>query len=365
MAPLRVGLIGNLAQINRFATGNQVVWLCSAYLSVSGLEFLAPLLDTATKVYGVFGAGPLTEPRAIRLLLQRNADIRLFPHSVDSEFHAKCYLGLVGNGEAWTAVGSANLTGRGARGNVELLATMTGPVDAPLFVDLLAWLQELHSCALVPTDGLLESLQYLHEEYRGVTKVIQQVNNQLAATVTRTGGISLQGVEQFQARLHSEMLLTYIRSTQLFASYKLVILGLLLASPDGRLTLSECAQSFHKFYLRLEVSGTLPERRTGHPPPHMLSPRNLSTTDVEALILKEPKRAFRNSNGIVIYGKTASGQYIAIARSLWATLEHESRRAALDAVLDRLGDYYRRHGGSPSNVQQTLLSVIRELSGLL
>lgn len=361
MDGLQVQLTHHLGELNLLAgAGYRKLWLCSAYLSRDGVTAIADLLAAAPTIESIFGAGHLTDPAALRSLQGYGSAIRLVPHDPGgAEFHPKCYLGRRRDGQAWAAVGSANLTGGGAGGNVELLATVTGPGDHPFFADLTDWLEEMRSCALPLTPDLLAAVEHMHAAHRATAREQAVGADPAAAREQLTGALSagdapLVTARELVQRLHRQVLLQYVRTTKVFASYKLVILGLLLRTRHGRLSLSECARRFHAFYLALAAAGQQPERGTGHPPPDMLHPQRLDQETVERLLLKKPRRAFHNTGRVVVFTGTPPGTEVAVPRPLWVATSPALRRVAFAAVVERLAAYYLRHTGTARAVRAAL-----------
>lgn len=361
MADLAVGLANNLQQVNRFAAAPTAeLWLCSAYVNDQGVTAMAPLLRSSGSARALLGAGPLTDPAALRSLeTTYRSDVRLVPHGGGSEFHPKCYLGLRRDGSAWAAVGSANLTGRGAGENVELLATVEGAADHPFFTDLTDWLAEVESFALKLTPDLLAALEEVRRAYGPLSDATAQASQDLAAALQAQapGSDALTTARALVDRLQREALLQYIQSTRLFASYKLVILGLLLKTVDGRLGLSECARRFQAFYLGLEAAGVQPERGTGVPPPLMLRPSRLAPAQVEQLLMDAPRTAFHGTGGVVLFREGGPEVRVMIARSLWRATDQPSREEAFGVVLQRLEEYYLQHVGSLRAVRAALVAA--------
>lgn len=360
MDGLAVQLTHHLGELNLLAgAGHTKLWLCSAYLSRDGVTAIADLLAAAPTIESVLGAGHLTDPAALRSLQGYRSAIHLVPHDPGgAEFHPKCYLGRRRDGQAWAAVGSANLTGGGAGGNVELLATVTGPGDHPFFADLTDWLEEMRSCALPLTPDLLAAVEQMHGAHRAAAReqaagadpaaVREQLTGALSA-----GGTPLVTARELVQRLHRQVLLQYVRTTKVFASYKLVILGLLLRTRHGRLSLSECARRFHTFYLALAAAGQQPERGTGHPPPDMLHPQRLDQEAVERLLMKEPRRAFHNTGRVVFTGTPPRAE-VAVPRPLWVATSPTLRQVAFAVVVERLEQYYLSHTGTARAVRAAL-----------
>lgn len=370
MEGLTVGLIRHLGDLNQFAHGrNRELWLCSAYVTREGLAAIGDLLASAEEVHAIFGAGPLTDPEALQELQQRGTAVGLILHSPGAEFHPKCYMGIRADGQAWAVVGSANLTGRGAGANVELLVTVTGSQDHPFMADLRDWLQEVERFSAPLTSDLLQSLHQVHTAYVQAAAVADAAQAEmlrvLAASccAARTGGTetmprpSTAGAAELARRLNEHALVHYIQTTRLFASYKLVILGLLLQAPNGRLTLSECAWRFHMFYLTLQAAGQQPERASGSPPPLMLHPDRLTQAEVERLLLQEPRQAFHRSGRVVVFQNDGRGWEVFIARPLWVATTGSGRERALAAVLDRLEAYYLTQTGSARAVREALVEA--------
>jgi hypothetical protein len=230
------------------------------------------------------------------------------------------------------------------------MAMVTGPVDHAFFGDLTEWLQEIRSFSLDLSPEILQFVSQAHQAYQAVAASVE-------ANVTLPPR-AFSGLKRLSDRVHQEALLTYIKTTRLFASYKLVMLALLLHAPHGRLHLSECARRFHHFYLELDEAGVQPERSTGNPPPRMLTPRLCSPPDVERLLLDAPREAFANTGGIVVYTSTKDGFTVSIARPLWRAMAPNSTAKAFAALLDRLEEYYQSHVGTSRFVRDILERLV-------
>ncbi|MGE5675467.1 MAG: hypothetical protein ACM3XM_16595 [Mycobacterium leprae] len=341
MDGLEIGLAYSIGQVNRFAVpGLTELWVCSAHLSQAGAAGIAPLLDSARQLKAVIGAGPMTDPAAVRALLARGVDLRLFPYFPDAEFHLRCYMGRLKSGRAWAAVNLAD---------AEPLTTVCGKADHPFFRDLSDWLLEVQSYALLPTVDLLHAVAEMYAVYQSVAA---GMDSSLPDGASWQKG--LQHAREFISQLHQEALCRYVAETQLVASDKLVILGLLLSAPEGRLALSECARRFQAFYCGLQAGGLQPERSTGNPPPLMRHPLACPPEVVEQLVYDARRTAFRNTNRVVIYQEGPHGTELAIARPLWSASTEETRRTAYLRLLDRLELYYEVHVGSAIGVRRMM-----------
>jgi len=141
----------------------------------------------------------------------------------------------------------------------------------------------------------------------------------------------------------------YVTKTHLFASYKLVVLAMLVRAPSGGMPLSECARRFHSFYLHLYQKNLQPERATGNPPPLLLHPERLTTGQVGEILLKEPKRAFRTRD-VVVFRPDQGGYRVFISRLVWGGSGKEEFDAA-----------YVRYTGSHQHVRSALEEASAEI----
>lgn len=220
---LTVGLIRHLGDLNQFVHGHiRELWLCSAYVTREGVAAIADLLASAEEVHAIFGAGPLTDPEALRVLQQRGAAVGLVLHSPGAEVHPKCYIGIRADGQAWAAVGSANLTGGGAGANVELLVTITGSRSHPFMADLRDWLQEIESFSAPLTPDFLQALHQVHTAHVQAAPVADAAQADLLSALGESvsaareeGGATVPRsitatAAELARRLHEEALVHYI-----------------------------------------------------------------------------------------------------------------------------------------------------------
>lgn len=361
----------HLGDLNRFARGKtREFWFYAAYVTWKEVAAVRDLIASAEKVHGIFGACPLTDPEALRELQQRGAVVGLIRLCPGTELQPEWYMGIGADGQAWAALGSANLTGRGAGADVELLVTVTGSQDHPFMADLRDWLQEVERFSAPLTSDLLQALHQVQRAHAlaapatdpdqaDMLNVLAESGSEARQEQAETMPRSLTATAaELARRLHEEALVHYIRTTRLFASYKLVVLGLLLQAPDGRLTLSECARRFHRFYLTLQAAGQQPERASGSLPPAMLHPERLTQAEVESLLLQEPRQAFHRSGRVVVFHNDGQGWEVFIARPLWVATAGSGRERTLAAVLERLEAYYLTHTGSARAVRQALVGGV-------
>lgn len=346
MSSLKVSLAHSLKEVVRRLGSRKLdeLWICSAYIRKDGVQAVRPLLK-ARHIRAVLGAGEQTEPLAVKELSSRHVQVRLVQHTAKSEFHPKCYVGLEQGGEAWAVVGSANLTGRGAEGNVELMTVVEGEATDPYFVMLLEWLGVQYRTGHPATDAIMKGITAMFEA-RGTA-----TTEQLLARKQMEEAFAV--AERDRGR---RSILTYIGSTKLLTSYKLVILGVLLHAPDGRLPLEECANRFQAFYQALQGQGVPPERRLrGGKQIAMITPLEHDLKRVISL-LRGRKDLTIKKRGFVRYHEGATGTQLIAGANLSAA----ERLEAQTALVERLTAYYRDRVGADRAegvIRQALLSV--------
>lgn len=333
MGSLQATLEANLNElVDRFRHTNATeLWICSAYINSGGVEAIRPLLNVAGHVRVVLGAGDQTEPEAVQALLQRTPDVRL-RHVPRAEFHPKCYLGVASDGQAWAAVGSANLTQAGASRNVELMTVVEGPAAHPYFVGLLRWFRQQYRDGHEPTGPIMEAVKTAWDaRERAQSSTGQKSARQLLE----------ERFAQADSKRGSRDVFRYIQKTRLYASYKLVILGTLLQS-GGRLSLEECADRFLAFYQALEKLGLPAERTRGGGRQLLMRTPGGYDRDRVIRLLEGRKGQTITTRGIVRYRETQSGITILTVPSL----SSEEQEDALEALLERLEEYYRIRVGA-------------------
>lgn len=355
MEELHVRLILDVEHLNEWAVApGEVLWLCSPYLTTAGLTALRHLLERAQRTKGLFPASPLIEPEALRALQRLGSDVSLVPQTPESQPLPTCLLSQTSEGQAWAAFGPVLVTPGRKDPIGGLSVAINGVASHPFFADLREWLEETRYHALPLTPELLAGLVNAHP-----SGVIDPSTGWGALEPHLPQALQQQGARLMSLResltgSRSDALLNYVSTTKVFASYKLVILGLLLKSSHGRLSLDECARRFHSFYLSLEAVGAQPERQTGSLLPAMLHPSRLSTLQVVRLLMGEPRKAFQRTGRVVIFREDPTGGDVFVARSLWLASTPHSRQLAFAKVVERLETYYLGHAGSAAAVKPAL-----------
>lgn len=316
------------------------LWLASAYASLGGLQAFAPAIARARRCQATLGVAPATDPAAVRALQRSGVDLRLVQGAEGSIFHPKCYLSRCDDGRVRAAVGSANLTEGGLGRNAELLLVLAGPEDHPLLSELIGYQQEHHAGGAPVTPELLRHLEAIHAAHA-----------QVAAALDLPPPAAPS--QQLGAWFWRECFRRYVAENPLSASYKLVILDLLLATEHGQLPLPELTHRFAAFYRLLAQAGLPPERWTGPKPPLLAGAAAMREPQVRQVLLAEPRRALGHP-GIVLFEPGEAPTLARIGRRYWLALSAEDVAEARGKLRARLRRYYAERVGVRADVVPAL-----------
>lgn len=322
------------------------LWVSSAYTTLKGIGVLRNLVAVSDAKRAILGCNVQTEWKALRKLDEWGVQVQIMPDPPDGIYHPKCLFADPGDGTAWVIAGSANLTEGGLRQNIEAGVRIMGPVSIPAIREARRFFEDLTEAAAPLTPELLEHYREAQEEIRG-TKIRE----------TPTSMASLVGLDRGQAimltpagrRLMQNIdvgrFLHYIRHTKMEASYKMVILPLVLQSEAGRLGILDLARQFSSFYQLLASAGHLPERgrMVMREIQGMSLPRVIST-------LKGAPREALSRPGIVLYSK----ETVEISPKVWDAMSPAHRETARHLAISRLRGYYREHLGYDEDFSRLL-----------
>ena len=334
---MEAGFVRDLSTVLTAGEPLAECWFSSAYTSLKGARSLRRLVTASQESHAILGCNAQTEGAALELLQNWGVEVQIMPDPPDGIFHPKCLYAQTRSGEAWVVAGSANLTEGGLRRNIEAGIQVTGPATLPVIRDARRFFADLHEAAAPLTPDLLS-------HYKAVQQEVQAALRQAAST---SMGHAL-GLDPSQAllltpagrglvrELDASRFHHYITITKMEASYKMVMLPLLLQAPDGRLDLLELARMFAGFYRLLALGGYQPERGR-------ITMRRVSELPLTKVVetLKGAPREALSRPGIVLY----EGGSVLINRQVWAAMSPADRERARGLAVGRLAGYYREHLG--------------------
>jgi hypothetical protein len=283
-------------------------WISSAYTSLKGARALKPLIADSRDKHAILGCNPQTEVTALQVLQDWGVAVQIMPDPPNGIFHLKCLYARGEDGRAWVLAGSANLTEGGLSRNIEAGFKVEGLATQPAIREARKFFDDLAEAAAPLTPDLLLHFKEVQKELRAAMRQAAPaamgsalgMDSSQALLLTPAGRHLVQQVDV--NRFHH-----YIANTKMEASYKMVILPLLLQAPEGRLRLVDLARKFAGFYRLLALGGHEPERgRMAMRRVHELGLKQVMET------LKGAPREALSRLGIVLYD---GGQVEIIGRS--------------------------------------------------
>lgn len=320
--------------------------IASAYTSLHGIRLLKRLIGASEARHAILGCNALTDWQALDWLCSREVDVRLRPEPPGGIFHPKCLYAERADGHAWVLAGSANLTEGGLERNVEGGIRVAGPRDLPVMKEARRFFDDLTETSLPLTTQLLAQFRAAHGQFR---QVAVGVEPGLAAPTLLDPGQALRLTPAGQAltnHLNVHRFFHYIETTRMEASYKMVILPLLLQSAAGRMTMVDLAHGFGRFYALLKTERRVAERKgigMSGAGPGMPLARVLQ-------ILKGAPREALSRSGLVLY----RGDMVEMIRPVWDPMTPADREHARVLAISRLRRYYQEALGLDADYDRLL-----------
>ncbi|HYF76069.1 MAG TPA: phospholipase D family protein [Symbiobacteriaceae bacterium] len=313
------------------------MWLCSAYTSARGARSLKKLITASQEKHAILGCNAQTEGRALEVLQEWGVEVQIMPDPPGGIFHPKCLYARKADGQAWVVAGSANMTEGGFRQNIEAGIKVMGPTTLAVVRDARRFFEDMHEAAAPLTPDLLRQFKAVQEEVRAALRQVASAT--MGAVLGLDASQALLLTPAGRGLIHDVDVLRfhhYIRVTKMEASYKMVILPLLLQAPEGRLEMLDLARMFAGFYRLLVMAGRVPERS----PMKMRDVAALPIEQVVKTLKGAPKEALSRP-GIAVY----QGSGVAINRQIWDAMTEGDREGARGLAVERLAGYYREHLG--------------------
>ncbi len=325
------------------------LWISAAYTSVQGARALRRLITSSRSSHAILGCNAQTEWQALARLEEWGVQVQLMPDPRGGIFHPKCIYAEGEDGRAWVVAGSANLTAGGFGRNIEAGLKVSGPASLKVIRQAREFFAELAESAAPLTPALLEQFKHAQEEIRQTAAAAEH------ASMTQMVGLDPGQVMHLTPAGRALVVnvtvhgfFHYITSTRMEASYKMVILALLLQIDTGQLDLIRLACRFAGFYGLLAARSLPPER----PGIKMQQVRSLTLKAVQDVLRGAPREALTRS-GAVQYTRS----YVEVNRQIWAGLNPGDRERARQLATDRLSGYYRDHFGYAADFSQLLLAT--------
>jgi hypothetical protein len=311
-------------------------WVSSAYTSLKGAKSLKPLITASREKHAILGCNPQTEGKALELLQDWGVTVQIMPDPPHGIFHPKCFYARGEGDRAWVVSGSANLTEGGLSRNIEAGIRVEAPVSAKVIKETRKFFGDLAEAAAPLTPDLLSHFKEVQKEVQAALRQVAPaamgmdlgMDSRQAYLLTPA---AWQGLSQ---RVEATRFPHYIAETQMVASYKMVVLALLLQAPEGRLGVVELARRFAGFYRLLELGGFAAERH----PMVMGRIREIGMEQVLKTLKDEPRKALTRP-GVVVW----EGEQVEISRPIWAAMTPGQRMEARGLAVRRLEEYYLQY----------------------
>ncbi|HYF78493.1 MAG TPA: phospholipase D family protein [Symbiobacteriaceae bacterium] len=312
-------------------------WISSAYTSLKGARSLKPLIAASREKHAILGCNPQTEGAALQVLHDWGVAVQIMPDPPNGIFHPKCLYARGEGDRAWVLAGSANLTEGGLSRNIEAGFKVGGVVSQPAIREARKFFVDLAEAAAPLTPDLLRHFKEVQTELRAAMRQaapatmgsVLGMDSSQALLLTPAGRHLVHLVDV--SRFHH-----YIATTQMTASYKMVVLALLLQAPEGRLAILELARMFAGFYRLLSLGGYDPERS----PMTMRRVEEIGLKKVVSTLKDEPRKALSRP-GVVAF----SGDQVEINRTIWEAMLPAQQEEARRLAVARMAGYYQEHLG--------------------
>ena len=326
------------------------LWVSSAYTTTAGVKMLAPLIRTSREARAVLGYNAQTDWRALAQLTGLGVQVQIAPDPPGGIFHPKCLYAEAEAGTGWVLAGSGNLTRGGKEANVEAGLLVSGPRSLRALRDAHHFFVELTEVAVPLSEHLLGAIRTAQAER-------QQVAVSTEARLPHLPDLDpllllplLPAQQRIRSSLAAQSLHHYIAHTPMNASYKMVIIGLLLLAPPGAVPIEAFARRFFQFYCLLRVQGWEAEQAGMG----MARAPQMAPKEVLYYLRGAPREAFAGK-GIVLYGRDS----IELSPTIWAATAGHEREQLLQMAVDRLQQYYALHLGYQADFGYVLREAAR------
>ena len=312
--------------------------ICTGYISTNGILPLKTLLKSSPKVRAVVGLNRTNRLSALQMLYHDyGVELYVYVTAIGRLFHPKIYLGTR-NSQAWTMIGSSNLTYNGLSGNVEENVFVTGQRHIEPFVSIEAQINAFQQQAYLFNIEIERKLQKIEQELGQYPQ--ERAYKNLLFTHGIRPKVTVERVIPVEAQeVALDSLFTFVTNTYLEYAYQMLLLLAILDKADeqGLVSVDKVARYFIEFYKRRREAGLPGEKLYGSKRAIMDDP-NVSVARVRQMLKTSPFPRFERQG---LLDLSEDGKYFMVNPALITSFTYPVKQELRNLAQERLKIHFK------------------------
>lgn len=325
--------------------------ICVGYASTTGALLLKPLFDAARNKRVIVGLNQTNKVAAYERLVDLGAEVYVYPTKAFSLFHPKIYFGGF-DAQAWSMIGSSNLTDNGLFKSVERNVFMSGQRYDEPFLSIERNIQSFREEAYIFDNSIRNELTIIFRSMGEQKNEYEFVKRLSIAGIVPKSKANLSIPDESQ-RVAVDTFIAFVKTTRLEYGYQILLLLVILRNRDEIINIEAAALFFIRFYQQRQLKGLPVEKQYNGKNALVQDIDTVSIAKVRQMIKTSPFPRFESKGFLDL---TDDGQSFILNQALLEGLTSEHKRELHGIATKRLANHFDQ---SETEIQELINAAIR------